>query len=90
MVYKGCTRRFCILSEPERSAAVFSHLQYAAMDGLACVVAELQLLVVEQWYRLKEMVQQQLLWLVNEGSALPDLFLMLLESYNRHLSKCSG
>ena len=66
MVYKGCTRRFCILSEPERSAAVFSHLQYAAMDGLACVVAELQLLVVEQWHRLKEMVQQQLLWLVKQ------------------------
>jgi len=55
-----------ILSEPERSAAVFSHLQYAAMDGLASVVVELQLLVVEQWHRLKEMIQQQLLWLVKQ------------------------
>ena len=36
------------------------------MDGLASVVAELQLLVVEQWHRLKEMVQQQLLWLVKQ------------------------
>ena len=55
-----------ILSEPERCASVFSYLQYAAMDGLAIVVAELQLLVVEQWHRLKELVQQQLLWLVKQ------------------------
>ena len=36
------------------------------MDGLAGLVAELQVLVVEQWHRLKEMVQQQLLWLVKQ------------------------
>ena len=36
------------------------------MDGLASVVVELQLLVVEQWHRLKEMIQQQLLWLVKQ------------------------
>ena len=36
------------------------------MDGLACVVGELQMLVLEQWQRLKEMVQQQLLWIVKQ------------------------
>ena len=54
------------LSEPERSSEAFSHLQYAAMDGLATVVSEMQMLVVEQWLRLKELAQRQMVWLVKQ------------------------
>ena len=36
------------------------------MDGLATVVSEMQMLVVEQWLRLKELAQRQMVWLVKQ------------------------
>ena len=53
-----------ILSEPERCSSLLSHLQYVALDGLACCLAELGKLVTGCWARLQEVVQQQVVWLV--------------------------
>ena len=55
-----------ILSEPENSTKLLSFLGYTATDGMACVIRDLSWLVAERWSRLKEVSQQQLVWLVRE------------------------
>ena len=58
------------MSEPEHCSSLLSHLQYVALDGLACCLAELGRLVTGCWARLLEVVQQQVVWLVRQLARL--------------------
>ena len=72
-----------MLAEPARAAAALAHLQYAATDGLAGLSAEAGCLATDHWPRLKEAVQEQVVWLLGRLAALgtagaPELLLRLL------------
>eukprot|EP00092_Neocalanus_flemingeri_P039033 GFUD01042492.1.p1 GENE.GFUD01042492.1~~GFUD01042492.1.p1 ORF type:complete len:1017 (-),score=289.29 GFUD01042492.1:159-2987(-) len=55
-----------ILTEPNNCIKFYSYLSFVANDGLNFVVSEMNRLLLEKYSIMKEMVQQQLLWLVRE------------------------